>query len=144
MSKLVPTEVAEVRRLNTDVLVGYMGLDCWLYKITSTTLDKLRSDPTFVFAAPIRTQVQIIWTPDIRMLKSLGLYTEEKAPLPILSYWKFADDPSKYELFELDYEFAVGDTKTNRFQIVDRRILGHGIETITVWLVAPARRWPIP
>jgi len=139
MSKLIPSVVAETRRKNTDTVIGYMGLDCELYKQESSTPDVLRRESSIVFAAPVSTQVQIIWSPNIRMLKSLGMYTEEKAPLPIVAYFKFEDDVNRGDYIELDYEYAVGDVKTNKFEVVDRRVLGHGAEVVDVWQIAPKR-----
>ena len=84
MSRIIPSAVAGVRRRNADKAVRYAGLDCVLHKVATRTGDKLDDDPTIEYADPIDTQVQVVWTPNIRMLKSLGLYTEEKAPLHIL------------------------------------------------------------
>ena len=140
MSKIVPDAVVEARRENTDTLVEYAGLDCRLFKVDVLTKDKLGDGKSFTWQDPIATQVQIIWSPEIRMLKSLGLYTEEKAPLPILAYFKFADDPNVNDYIELPYEYTVRRIKTNKFEVVDRKILGHGAETVTVWLIAPLRK----
>ena len=140
MSKIVPIEVVEARRQNTDTLVEYEGLDCVLHKVDTLTRDKLGDGKTFTWQDPIETQVHIIWSPEIRMLKALGLYTEEKAPLPILAYFRFADDPNIEDWFELEYEYTVGRVKTNKFEVVDRKILGHGAETVTVWQIAPLRK----
>ena len=74
------------------------------------------------------------------MLKDLGLYTEEKAPLPVLAYFKFDDDPNQFDYVELLYEYTVNRVKTNKFEVVDRKILGHGEETVTVWQIAPLRK----
>ena len=74
------------------------------------------------------------------MLKELGLYTEEKAPILIISYFKFADDPNQNDYIELDYEYTVQRIKTNKFEVTDRKILGHGEETITIWLLSPIRK----
>lgn len=140
MSKIVPIEVVEARRQNTDVLVGYVGLDCVLHKVATLTRDKLGDGKVYTWQAPVQTQVQVVWSPEIRMLKALGLYTEEKASLPILAYFKFEDDPNVDDYFELQYEFTVGRVKTNKFEVVDRKILGHGAETVTVWQIAPIRK----
>lgn len=140
MSKIVPSEVAGIRRDNTDVLVEYEGLDCVLHKVNTLQRDKLGDGKTFTWQDPIETQVHIIWSPEIRMLKALGMYTEEKAPLPIIAYFKFEDDPNVEDYFELEYEYTVGRVKTNKFEVVDRKILGHGEETITVWQIAPLRK----
>ena len=140
MSKIVPSSVVDARRANTDTLVGYAGLDCTLHKVETMQKDKLGDGKTFTWQAPISTQVQIIWSPEIRLLKDLGLYTEEKAPLPIVAYFKFADDPNVYDYIELEYEYTVQRVKTNKFEVVDRKILGHGEETVTVWQIAPIRK----
>jgi len=140
MSKIVPIEVVEARRKNADTLVGYAGLDCVLHKVNTVTRDRLGDAKTFTWQDPIETQVQIIWSPEIRLLKALGMYTEEKAPLPILAYFKFEDDPNVYDYIELPYEFTVERVKTNKFEVVDRKILGHGAETVTVWQIAPIRK----
>lgn len=140
MSKIVPIEVVEARRQNTDTLVEYAGLDCVLHKVDVLTKDNLGDGKTFTWQDPIDTQVQIVWSPEVRLLKALGLYTEEKAPLPILAYFKFEDDPNVNDWFELQYEFTVGRIKTNKFEVVDRKILGHGAETVTVWQIAPLRK----
>ena len=140
MSKIVPESVVEARRLNTDTLVGYTGLDCQLFKVDVLTKDKLGDGKSFTWQNPIDTQVQIIWSPEIRLLKSLGLYTEEKAPLPVLAYFKFEDDPNVNDYIELQYAYTVNRIKTNKFEVVDRKILGHGAETVTVWQIAPLRK----
>lgn len=140
MSKIVPQSVVEVRRKNADTLVGYAGLDCQLFKVDTLTKDKLGDGKTFTWQDPIDTQVQIVWSPEIRLLKALGLYTEEKAPLPVLAYFKFEDDPNVHDYIELEYEFTVNRIKTNKFEVVDRKILGHGNETVTVWQIAPIRK----
>ena len=140
MSKIVPQSVVDARRFNADLLVGYAGLDCVLHKVDTLTKDKLGDGKTFTWQDPIETQVQIVWSPEIRLLKELGLYTEEKAPLPILAYFKFEDDPNVYDYIELDYEYTVNRIKTNKFEVVDRKILGHGSETVTVWQIAPIRK----
>jgi hypothetical protein len=142
VSNIIPGSVAEARRANTDKLVEYVGLDCILYKVESREGDKLDDNPTIVYAPGIDTQVQIMWTPEIRLLKELGLYTEEKAPLPILAYFKYEDDPKPGDYIELEYEYAVGSSKTNRFAVVDRRVLGHGEEVVDVWQIAPLRSTP--
>lgn len=140
MSKIVPQSVVDARRANTDTLVEYAGLDCRLFKVDTITKDKLGDGKTFAWQAPVETQVQIMWSPEIRLLKALGLYTEEKAPLPVLAYFKFGDDPNVFDYIELDYEFTVGRVRTNKFEVVDRKILGHGAETVTVWQIAPIRK----
>ncbi len=143
MSKIIPTSVATTRRANTDTLVEYMGQNCTLYKIATETTDKLRDKATVTYDAGVETQVLIHWSPEIRLLKSLGLYSEEKAPLPVLSYFRHSDDPMPGDLFTLAYAYAVGSTKTNRFEIIDRKILGQDTEVIAVWVIAPARSWPL-
>lgn len=141
MSKIVPNSVVQVRRDNTDTLVEYSGVDCRLFKVDTKQKDKLGDGKTFTWHDPIATQVQIIWSPEIRMLKALGMYTEEKAPLPILAYFKFADDPMIEDYIEIDYVYAsTNGYKTNKFEVVDRKILGHGDETVTVWQIAPIRK----
>ncbi len=140
MSKIVPQSVVDARRENTDTLVGYAGLDCRLIKVATVTKDKLGDGKTFTWQDPIATQVQIIWSPEIRLLRELGLYTEEKAPLPVLAYFKFEDDPNVNDYIELEYAFTVARVKTNKFEVVDRKILGHGAETVTVWQIAPVRK----
>jgi len=140
MSKIVPSSVVQVRRDNTDVLVSYAGLNCQLIKVDTVTKDKLGDGKTYTWHDPVATQVQIIWSPEIRMLKDLGLYTEEKAPLPVLAYFKFDDDPNIDDYIELEYEYTVARVKTNKFEVVDRKILGHGEETVTVWQIAPLRK----
>lgn len=140
MSKIVPDSVVDARRDNADTLVEYAGIDCQLFKVATITKDKLGDAKTFTWHDPIATQVQIVWSPEIRLLKDLGLYTEEKAPLPILAYFKFVDDPNINDYIELPYEYTVDRVKTNKFEVVDRKILGHGNETVTVWIVAPIRK----
>lgn len=140
MSKIIPSVVADIRRQNADTLVGYAGLDCVLHKVATVVKDKLGDGRTFTWQDPIDTQVQIIWSPEIRLVKALGLYTEEKAPLPILAYFKFEDDPNVWDYIELEYEYTVQRIKTNKFEVVDRKILGHGEETVTVWQIAPIRK----
>ena len=140
MSKIVPQSVVDARRANTDTLVEYAGLDCRLFKVNTVAKDKLGDGKTFTWKDPIATQVQIIWSPEIRLLRDLGLYTEEKAPLPVLAYFKFEDDPNVYDYIELDYAFTVARIKTNKFEVADRLILGHGAETVTIWQIAPMRK----
>lgn len=139
-SKIIPWSVVEARRANTDTLVEYAGLACRLFKVDTLTRDKLGDGKTFTWQDPVDTHVQIIWSPEIRMLQELGLYTEERAPLPIIAYFRFADDPSIHDYIELDYEYTVRRVRTNKFEVADRRILGHGNETVTVWLLAPIRK----
>jgi len=140
VSKIVPASVVAARRANTDTLVGYAGLDCVLHKVDVVTKDKLGDGKSFTWQDPVETQVQIIWSPEIRLLKDLGLYTEEKAPLPVLAYFKFEDDPNQFDYIELEYEYTVNRIKTSKFEVVDRKILGHGEETVTVWQIAPLRK----
>jgi hypothetical protein len=142
LSKVIPSSVAEVRRGNSDVLVEYAGLDCVLYKVTDRSKDYLGDGGTRTYDDGTETYVQIVWTPEIRLLKSLGMYTEEKAPLPILAYFKYADDPQPHDYIELEYDYAAGGAKTNRFEVADRRVMGHGEETVDVWLLAPLRKVP--
>lgn len=142
MSKIIPASVAEVRRRNSDRAVEYAGLECALFKVASENRDKLGDGGTVTYDDEVSTYVQIVWTPEIRLLKSLGLYTEEKAPLPILAFFKYEDDVNRGDYFELEYDYAVGDTKTNRFQVTDRRVMGHGEETVDVWQLAPMRKVP--
>lgn len=140
MSKIVPQSVVDARRENTDTLVEYAGLDCRLFKVDTITRDKLGDGKAFTWQDPVATHVQIVWSPEIRLLKALGLYTEEKAPLPVLAYFRFEDDPNVFDYIELDYEFTVARVRTNKFEVVDRKILGHGSETVTVWQIAPIRK----
>jgi hypothetical protein len=87
---------------------------------------------------PIPTYVRIEWSPEIRLLKSLGLYSEDTKP--ILAYFKFADDPVVDEYIELDVEYHVeSNVKTNKFKIVDRKFIGYGVEQKAVWIIAPMR-----
>ncbi len=143
MSKIIPSSVAEVARANTDVLVGYIGQACVLFQISSEVRDVLRDNAAVSYADGVETFVLIHWSPEIRLLKSLGLYTEEKAPLPILAHFTFEDDPMPGDLFELEYEFVVGSEKTNHFAVTDRKIMGQDAQFKAVWVVAPARSWPI-
>ncbi len=140
MSKIIPDSVVEARRKNADTLIEYAGLPCRLFKVDTLQRDKLGDGKTFTWQDPIDTFVQIMWTPEMRLLKALGIYTEEKAPLPILAYFKFADDPNQNDYIELEYEYTVQRIKTNKFEVVDRKILGHGNETVTVWQIAPIRK----
>jgi hypothetical protein len=116
-----------------------MGLDCILYKVTRVP-DKLGDGGTTSYDSGTDTEVQILWDPDIKMLKELGLYTEDKTP--ILSYFKFEDDPNQGDYIELEYDYAVGSAKTNRFEVEDRKVLGHGEELVVVWVLAPMRVVP--
>lgn len=140
-SKIVPSVVAQTTRQNIDTIVGYMGTECILYKVATRTVDKLRDRVTSVsYESGISTHVRIIWSPEIRLLKHLGLYTE--GVTPILAFFKFEDDPKKNDYFELEYEYDTGEFKTNVFQVVDRKIKGHGVEQVATWVIAPLRSAP--
>lgn len=140
-SKIVPSVVAEIGRRNIDTLVEYMGDPCNLYKVVSVTNDDALADKqTIVYSdMPIRTKVRILWSPEVKLLKMLGLFTEDTKP--ILAYFKFEDDPVQDEYIELDIEYHVdGTIKTNKFKIVDRKFIGYGVEQKAVWVIAPMRR----
>lgn len=134
-----PSVVAQIGRQNLDSLITYLGTNCWLYKVaTRVARDGLDSTFDTTYDPPIQTHVRIVWSPEIRLLKALGLYDEDV--LPILAYFKFADDPKQDDYIELDVEYAVGDIVTNKFVIVDKKFHGYGIEQSAVWVIAPRRK----
>lgn len=140
-----PSIVGQIGRQNIDTIVGYMGTECWLYKIvTRVARDSLRSTFNTTFDTPIRTKVAIEWNPEVRRLQSLGLYTDEGPGdvKPILAYFKFEDDPKQNDYIELDVEYSVGDILTNRFEVVDRKFHGKALEQHAVWVLAPIRKVP--
>lgn len=139
MSKIFPSEVAEALRGNTDKMIEITGQTCRLKRLSSQTVDKLGDIQTNVYSEPVATYVQIHWSPEIRLLKALGLFVEDGRVLPILAYFKFSDDPKVGDLVEFDYEYSVGSIKTNKFQVVDRRVRGHDAEARAVWVIAPLR-----
>ena len=140
MSNIFPREVAEAIRKNTDKLVDTIGQECNLFRVTQTATDGLGDHFIEDIVGPIPTKVLIHWSPEVRRLKELGLYTEEPhSSIPILAYFKFEDDPKQGDYVELEYEYSVGDIKTNKFDVVDRKLRGQGAEARSVWVLAPKR-----
>lgn len=138
MSKLFPKELADVLRVNTDSLVELNGQHCRLHKVEGVSYtDTLRDKAIITFKDPIDTYVLIHWSPEVRRLKALGLFVEGE--LPILAYFKFEDDPNAKDYIELDYHYSIGDMKTNKFEITDRKLRGHDAEARAVWVLAPRR-----
>ena len=139
-----PSTVAEIGRYNIDQLVKYMGTTCYLYKIESRVAkDGLESTFITTFPdVPITTKVVIDWNPEIRLLKALGLYMDdgEGDSKPILAYFKFEDDPKQNDYITLDIEYEVGEIHTNKFEVIDRKFHGYGIQQRAVWVLAPLRR----
>lgn len=139
-SKVIPSVVAETTRGNIDVLIDYLGDECDLYKVLTVTADDALGDKrTIVYSdMPIRTKVRVDWSPEIRLLKSLGLFTEDTKP--ILAFFRFKDDPKRDDYIVFDVEYDTGTIKTNKFQVVDRKFIGYGVEQRAIWVLAPMRR----
>ena len=137
---IYPSEVAAILRANFDKLVGIIGQECSLFKATVTPKDILGEALTYEYSSAIPTSVLIRWSPEVRRLKELGLYTDDPhSVLPILAYFKFEDDPVIDDYIELEFEYSIGDIKTNKFEIVDRKLRGHGAEARSIWVIAPKR-----
>lgn len=134
-----PSVVADLTRQNLDTIVGYMGAECWLYKVqTKTPKDSLGTVFDITYYPPVQTKVVIDWKPNINKLKALGLYKEDQ--LPILAFFKFADNPDQCDYIELDVEYDTGDFITNKFEVVNRHFRGYAVEQIATWVIAPRRK----
>ncbi len=142
MSKLFPKSLASNLRNTMDEMIKLNGQDVTLYHATVVE-DDLGDSETITYGSGISTTVLIHWSPEIRRLKSLGLYVEG-APLPILAYFKYADRPEVRDYIKLEYQYPVTDensvsSKTNKFQVVDIKIRGHDAEALSVYVIAPKR-----
>lgn len=140
MNNIFPPEVAAVFRANFDTLVEKIGQECKLYKTVSTAKDILGDAVTTEDDSAIHTHVLVQWSPEMRRLKELGLYVDApNSSVPILAYFKFDDDPQIDDYVELEFEYSIGDVKTNKFEVVDRKLRGHGAEARSIWVIAPKR-----
>lgn len=158
MSNAIPRQVIDSMRNSVDVVLNYQGIDCSLFIPTSTSSNEaemldaysLPSDKTFI---EYTTKVFIVWKPNIRRLKKLGLFEEGSLPL-IGKFGRKATpvtgsnagieidvDIIQGSWFRTSIEYVYGNTSdVTDFEIVD--IVPPQVHDAVIWkeyIVAPMR-----
>ena len=139
-----PHEIVIATRSTLAMIVEQVGLPCQLYlpkDLTVVDSDIYKELPTIEYEPAIETKVYIDWTPSIKKVIDLGIYTEDS--LPILAYFKAGDNVVRGSWFEISVLYNNPlNIQTSSFDIVDQRVIGvhGGEEVLQHFVIAPRRR----
>jgi len=85
-TRMLPRASIDVLRDYVDIALSAIGIDCTLYIPTNTSYSE--AEKLDVFATPsdyahlsYSAKVFINWSPNVRLLKKLGLFTEDQLPI---------------------------------------------------------------
>ena len=138
-----PHEIVVATRSTLAMIVEQVGLPCQLYlprDLTVVDADIYKELPTIEYEPPKETKVYIDWTPSIKKVIDLGIYTEDS--LPILAYFKAEDDVVRGSWFSISVLYTTPrDIQTSEFDVVDQKVIGThaGEEVIQHFVIAPRR-----
>jgi len=153
MSCLLPQELIDQVRHQTDVAVRMYGIDCTIFiptnlnEIDENTVYTTYEEYTYIAYA---AKVFVEWSPNQQRLRQLGLHMEKE--LPIIAWFenKFyiegASDPEidvdiiQGSYFVLGIQFIPDRMDTEEFEIVDLIIKGMLDKvTLKAYKIAPRR-----
>ena len=145
MSLLLPQETIDTLRTFNDLSVDLYGIDCILYVPNNeNTIDPnaiYDVNSTVLTYDRFNSKVFIEWSPNIKELKKLGIFTEGE--LPIIAY--FRNYPrvviGSYISIALQYIPRQFDFNTGEFSIVDVVVKGlYNAEVTKAYKIAPRRK----
>lgn len=154
MSNLIPSNTVISLRNAVDKILNYYGIDCTLYipkNISYNEAEKLDiylADSDLQYDA-YETKVFLDFSPDIRKLRKLGLFTENTIPI-VAKFGRYATPIGQTQPIEVDIprkswfvistEHLSGQNDITEFEVVDVVLLEFHDKII--WqerLVAPRR-----
>ena len=139
-----PHELVVATRSTLAMIVEQVGLPCQLYLPVDLTVvddDIYKELPAIEYEDAIETKVYIDWTPSIKKVIDLGIYTEDS--LPILAYFKAEDNVVRGSWFDISVLYTTPRSiQTSEFDVVDQRVIGTHAreEVIQHFVVAPKRK----
>lgn len=148
MSRMIPEDTVRALACAHDHIVDLYGIECTLYIPTnSDAVDQLNvyNEPSdYSFKEYTDQRVYIIWSPDTRGLRKLGIFTE--ADIPLLAFFK--NDPrvvvGSYFRVSITYLPDTGENEdqvdTDEFEVVDMLLRHmHDNEITRAYKCAPRR-----
>jgi len=152
MSKIIPQESIDVLRDYVNVSLDAYGIDCDLF--IPHNIEEV--NPLDVYAKPAdyehyqyTTQVFIVWSPNTKQLKQLGVFSENE--LPIVGYFK--NKATNTNNVEVDVDITIRSyikiepqfipakyIGVEYFEVVDTLIANmHDAVIVKVYKLAPRR-----
>lgn len=148
MSLVIPQELVDALRHQSNFSVGHYGIDCLLN--IPTNLDALDQADAYVGAPQHFTftqrysRVWIEWKPDVHRLRKLGLIYEE-GDLPIIAWLPQSPDVLLCSYIKVPIQYVPRQYKTDEFEIVENLIRGmHDSLVIGAFRIAPRRVQTFP
>ena len=139
-----PHELVVATRSTLAMIVEQVGLPCQLYLPKDLTVvddDIYKELPVIEYEDAIETKVYIDWTPSIKKVIDLGIYTEDS--LPILAYFKAEDNVVRGSWFDINVLYNnPRSIQTSEFDVVDQRVIGMASreEVLQHFVISPRRR----
>ena len=139
-----PHELVVATRSTLAMIVEQVGLPCQLYLPVDLTVvddDIYKESPAVEYEDAIETKVYIDWTPSIKKVIDLGIYTEDS--LPILAYFKAEDNVVRGSWFDINVLYNnPRSIQTSQFDVVDQRVIGMAAreEVLQHFVISPKRK----
>jgi len=152
MSNIIPAETVVALRKQVDVVIDVYGIDCTLYVPTNAdttdTYDVYVKPSDHTYTIYTDQKVHIVWSPDQKALRKLGIFTEEV--IPIVAFFKntykdiagndLALDVTKGSYISVDFEAVPDQYDTEEFEVVDVIIRHmHDAVAVRAYKLAPRR-----
>ena len=141
MGKLIPQQTIDALRSFNDLSVDTFGIDCQLFVKNDTTRTESEDVYSRVQDATYdasKAQAFIVWNPDAKMLRKLGLFTEGE--LPIICWFK--NDPKVVigSYIKVDTQYVPRNYDRDEFEIVDVMVRGiYDAIVLNAYKLAPRR-----
>ena len=142
MSKMIPQETINVLRQYTNLAVDTYGYDCTLY--IPNNLNTIENYDVYVKPSDFayktyNTSVFIEWSPDVKRLRKIGVFTEDE--IPMIAWFKNLPDVVRGSYFKINVQHIPGKTvEEDEFEIVDELIKGMGdMVALYGYKIAPKR-----
>jgi len=142
MSRMIPRETIDVLRSFNDISVGLYGIDCELrvpINLDAVEQKDVYSVPHDVAYKVHSTQVFIEWSPDMKRLRKLGVFTE--GHLPIIAWFSNELPVSIQSYIKVPIEYIPKHfVDIDEFEIVDVLVRGsHDAIILKSFEIAPRR-----
>lgn len=140
---LLPIETINAYRKNVDTLIEMYGMDCVLH-VAKNVEQRDRSQiyaeqPGLQYHDPIDTKVWIVWNPNMKWLRNMGIFTEEE--LPIVGFARSDHQITRLSYVKINMGYAIGDNQTEEFEFVDHVVKkAYDAVVVAAWKLAPRRR----
>jgi hypothetical protein len=140
---LLPIETIRAIQKNVDMVIEIYGMPCTLFIVknaeASEQLSVQQEFPDYQFQPPIDTKIWVVFNPETKWLRNMGIFTEDG--LPIIAFARSDHNIKRNSYFKINVNYAVGQDQSDEFEFVDH--IAQKMYTspiITPWKVAPRRK----